>query len=330
MKVVALLALVSFTSALEGAEEACPAFAQGETPSCEDCVMAECGYAQDHGDCVSDCTTVTDTTCFSLAANSGMDVGDICAMAVVDGAADPNAAAGGNDALPAVTDAAPVDGAAAGGGGAPADGAAVDAAAAGVEEIMCAAFEGSSDSPTCESCVDSGCGWTSDDGDCLLDCAQVNDGAECISLGQGQSPSDVCGGGGNDNGAAAGEEVMCAALEGSSAPTCKTCVEAGCGWTSDDGDCLESCASVNDGADCIEIKGGQDAFDVCDSSSVNGDMTNINNDESGSSSSNFNNDNSGSNNGGNPNTYEGSASAASERMVTLASVIGLLMVAALM
>ncbi len=61
------------------------------------------------------------------------------------------------------------------------------------------------------------------------------------------------------------EEVLCGAFGQGETPTCETCLKAGCGWTDDDGDCLESCATVNDGAACLELQADQDATDVCGS-----------------------------------------------------------------
>jgi hypothetical protein len=146
-------ALLAHTShAIEGEEEPCPAFAnQTGSPTCEECISSSCGYAVDHGDCVKDCATVTDTECFSLTTSNTTVVADICTMA------------------------------SAGGGGGE------------VEEAMCAAFETSGATPTCETCVEAGCGWTSDDGDCLKDCDEVNDGAECVSMSGSQTAASACG-----------------------------------------------------------------------------------------------------------------------------------------
>jgi hypothetical protein len=182
-------------------EQLCPAFeASGETPTCETCVEALCGWTDDDGDCLKDCNEVNDgAACVELGANQV--AADVCGK--------------GNSTA---------------------------------EEEMCAAFEGSSTAPTCEACVEAGCGWTDDDGDCLKDCNEVNDGAKCVST------KEACGSGGITG---TEDEEMCAAFEGSStAPTCETCVEAGCGWTDDDGDCLKDCNEVNDGAACVSTKEG--------------------------------------------------------------------------
>jgi hypothetical protein len=228
--VVAVLTRPSL--ALEGEEELCPAFAnQTEFPSCEDCVSSSCGFAVDDGDCVKDCAAVTDTECFSLATSNTTVVADICALA------------------------------SAGGGGGEVE-----------EEEMCATFETSGETPTCETCVEAGCGWTSDDGDCLKNCGEVNDGAACVSKSGSQTAASVCeAGAGEGGGGEVEEEEMCAAFETSGAtPTCETCVEAGCGWTSDDGDCLKNCGEVNDGAACVSMSGSQTAASVCGASGGGG------------------------------------------------------------
>jgi hypothetical protein len=137
---------IAMSHAFEGDEEACPAF-EGSTnfPSCIDCVESNCGYAKDDGDCVKNCTTVTDTECFSLETYAGSNATEICKMAQ--------------------------------------------------DEVVCAAFDGTGGTPTCETCVEAGCGWTADDGDCLESCATVNDGAECVELNDGQTAANVCGSG---------------------------------------------------------------------------------------------------------------------------------------
>ena len=223
--------LLPVVHAFEGDEEPCPAFANltdGDAfPTCLLCVENDCGYAVDEGDCVKDCATVNDTECFSLSANpDAADADAVCALAAEASGGDNN----GTTSPP--------------------------------EEEMCAAFETSGETPTCETCLEAGCGWTADDGDCLKDCGEVNDGATCLSPPtDGGNVTSVCEGGGMP------EEEMCAAFEASGkTPTCETCLEAGCGWTEDDGDCLKDCLEVNDGAKCLMASSGA-AADVCGSSS---------------------------------------------------------------
>jgi hypothetical protein len=137
--------LIAMSHAFEGDEEACPAFETAtEFPSCSDCVENNCGFAKDDGDCVKNCTTVTDTECFSLEKYPNSTATEICTMAV--------------------------------------------------EEVLCGAF-GQGETPTCETCLKAGCGWTDDDGDCLESCATVNDGAACLELQADQDATDVCGSG---------------------------------------------------------------------------------------------------------------------------------------
>ena len=228
MKVSLFVLLASFanTNALEGTEEPCPAFAEGETPSCESCVENNCGYAQDHGDCVNDCSTVEDTACFSLLVQADLSVADICAMAMdgapVDGAPVDGAAVDG-----APVDGAPVDGAAVDGAavdGAPAEETSApeetdavpvetdtapvetDAAAPVAGNGGCAALEGSAAPPTCETCLGSGCGWT--DGSCLEDCETAlfyNDEAQCV---EGQTDACASSGSVNTPSASAATERM--------------------------------------------------------------------------------------------------------------------------
>ena len=208
MKVSLFVLLASFanTNALEGTEEPCPAFAEGETPSCESCVENNCGYAQDHGDCVNDCSTVEDTACFSLLVQADLSVADICAMAMdgapVDGAPVDGAAVDGapaeetsapeeTDAVPVETDTAPVE---------------TDAAAPVAGNGGCAALEGSAAPPTCETCLGSGCGWT--DGSCLEDCETAlfyNDEAQCV---EGQTDACASSGSVNTPSASAATERM--------------------------------------------------------------------------------------------------------------------------
>lgn len=169
-------ALTRSSHAFEGDEEPCPAFANqtdGSFPTCDECLSSSCGYAADEGDCVKDCASVTDTACFSLATSNTTVVADICALASSGG----------------------------GGGGGE------------VEEEMCAAFETSGETPTCETCVEAGCGWTSDDGDCLKDCGEVNDGAACVSMSGSQTAASVCGGTGGSTGGTSGAATT-AATEG--------------------------------------------------------------------------------------------------------------------
>jgi hypothetical protein len=42
---------------------------------------------------------------------------------------------------------------------------------------------------TCQGCIAVGCGWTADDGDCLKSCAEVDDGAACVSKLIGKCPT---------------------------------------------------------------------------------------------------------------------------------------------
>ncbi|KAL7503337.1 hypothetical protein ACHAXN_002586 [Cyclotella atomus] len=143
--VVAAMA-TTMAFAFEEGESACPALAEGETafPTCEECLSNNCGYAIDEGDCVADCSTVTDTECFSLATSSGEDAAAICELAAA--ATRATNTTGGDEAV------------------------------AETEEEFCAVA-----TSTCEECIAAGCGFTADDGDCLSSCDQVNDGAECIS-----------------------------------------------------------------------------------------------------------------------------------------------------
>jgi hypothetical protein len=148
LKFASLICLFVTSKALEGNEEACPT---GEIQSCESCLESDCGYVTDAGDCVTDCSTVTDSPCYSFVTNAGEDSASICAMAASTTA----------------------------------DGPAVQ------EEVMCGAFA-SGEKATCVTCLEAGCGWTADDGDCLQDCATVNDGAVCLDLSGGQASADVC------------------------------------------------------------------------------------------------------------------------------------------
>jgi hypothetical protein len=146
--------------AFEGEEQACPAFAnQTDFPSCEDCIAAGCGHVVDDKDCVSNCTDVEDSECFSMVGDmADMSASEICAAA---------SNAGGGE-----------------GGGEE-------------EEELCAAFSAAREAPTCKTCVEAGCGWTSDDGDCLKDCGEVNDGAACVSLALNGTAAGACGSSGS-------------------------------------------------------------------------------------------------------------------------------------
>jgi hypothetical protein len=144
--------------AFEGEEQPCPAF-EGLTdfPSCEDCIAAGCGHVVDDKDCVSNCTDVTDSSCFSM-------VGDMADMTAAEICTEASNAGGG-------------------GGGAGGE----------EEEEICPTFMEGSETPTCVTCVNAGCGWTSDDGDCLKDCGEVNDGAACVSLALNKTVEGACG-----------------------------------------------------------------------------------------------------------------------------------------
>ena len=139
------VAAVHPSTCFEGDEEPCPAFATQTTefPSCIDCISAGCGYVTDEGDCIKDCSTVPDSACFSNMTNSDLNASGICFLA------------GNTTSRNAAT------------------------SVEGTEEAMCP--ESNGDTSTCDLCIAAGCGWTADDGDCLLSCDEVNDGAACVS-----------------------------------------------------------------------------------------------------------------------------------------------------
>ena len=174
---------------------------------------------------------MTDSRCYSFAANGGADSVTICAS--VGGGTTDSPAAIGSTAASGLTTPSPggdtgvpggsptTDATATTPGGSTATDATLPASGSNTDATVIPEEPGAPQGPTGTSTT--------------------------YATAPGDSTSTTSSSGGDR------VEVMCPAFEkASEPPTCVECLEAGCGWTEDDGDCLESCDTVNDGAECIE------------------------------------------------------------------------------